>query len=452
MKFALWLLGLFAVATAAALFAGDNPGTVSVFFPPHRLDVSLNLALLALVGLLLVVHLALTSLRALLGLPLAAKQWRKHHRERAALQAMANGTAHFLAGRFTRAVRDAQTAVSQAQAFESDPFEDGHEYSLKQTHPVLPLAHWLSAEAHHALQNHGARNEQLQLALATSTRVERGLTLAEGLALRSARFALDDRDPQAALARLQQLPAGVRRRTAALRIQLRAARLSNLPDQALDVARALAKHGALSQQAAQSLRRSLAIDKLRQAADATSLLRSFDQLDNAEKALTDVVCAAAAALRELSERDGQAARAQRDHDRLSDAAHAQLIARGWLTPLLTSWATHTPAQRTVLARLAPWAFDPAADAHSASSANDGVNLLEQLLNRTPGDANLSFLCAQVFAQRKLWGKAAQAFAVAAPSLQDRDSARMAWLSLAQLAEQKGDAAAAQAALKKAAQS
>ena len=51
MRAALWLIGLFAMAVALALFAGENQGTVTVFWPPHRIDVSVNLALLLLVGL-----------------------------------------------------------------------------------------------------------------------------------------------------------------------------------------------------------------------------------------------------------------------------------------------------------------------------------------------------------------------------------------------------------------
>ena len=48
MRAALWLLVLFAVAVAIALFAGNNQGTVTLFWPPWRLDLSLNLVLLTL--------------------------------------------------------------------------------------------------------------------------------------------------------------------------------------------------------------------------------------------------------------------------------------------------------------------------------------------------------------------------------------------------------------------
>ena len=53
MRAAFWLLALFAIAAASALFAGNNQAVVTVFWPPHRVDVSFNLAILLLLGLVL---------------------------------------------------------------------------------------------------------------------------------------------------------------------------------------------------------------------------------------------------------------------------------------------------------------------------------------------------------------------------------------------------------------
>ena len=36
MRAALWFLALFGIAVAVALFAGNNQGTVTLFWPPHR--------------------------------------------------------------------------------------------------------------------------------------------------------------------------------------------------------------------------------------------------------------------------------------------------------------------------------------------------------------------------------------------------------------------------------
>ena len=69
MRAALWLLVLFGVAVASALFAGNNQGTVTLFWPPHRIDLSLNLVLLLLTLGFVTLYAALRALNALLALP-----------------------------------------------------------------------------------------------------------------------------------------------------------------------------------------------------------------------------------------------------------------------------------------------------------------------------------------------------------------------------------------------
>jgi HemY protein len=51
MRAALWFVALFGVAVASALLAGGNQSTVTVFWSPYRVDLSLNLVLLVLVVL-----------------------------------------------------------------------------------------------------------------------------------------------------------------------------------------------------------------------------------------------------------------------------------------------------------------------------------------------------------------------------------------------------------------
>ena len=58
MRAALWLLALFGVAVAAALFAGNNQGTVTLYWPPYRIDLSLNLVVLLLVSVTLATGLS----------------------------------------------------------------------------------------------------------------------------------------------------------------------------------------------------------------------------------------------------------------------------------------------------------------------------------------------------------------------------------------------------------
>ena len=49
MRATLWLVALFGVAVAVALFAGNNHNTVTLFWEPYRIDASFNLVLAALV-------------------------------------------------------------------------------------------------------------------------------------------------------------------------------------------------------------------------------------------------------------------------------------------------------------------------------------------------------------------------------------------------------------------
>ena len=123
------------------------------------------------------------------------------------------------------------------------------------------------------------RDAHLQLALGDSA--ERGASahpeLREGLQLRAAHWALQDRDAPAALARLAELPHGAQRRTLALRLRLKAARLDRRTLEALETARLLAKHRAFSDTAAYSIVRGLATDLLSEAHDPAQLLRAWAQ-------------------------------------------------------------------------------------------------------------------------------------------------------------------------------
>jgi HemY protein len=67
------------------------------------------------------------------------------------------------------------------------------------------------------------------------------------------------------------------------------------------------------------------------------------------------------------------------------------------------------------------------------------------------DARLAYLAGMACLSRQLWGKARQLLEQAAPALQDATLQRNAWRTLAVLAEQRGDEAAAGEAYKQAAQ-
>src|SRR6188768_1598520 len=111
MRAALWLLALFGIAVAIALFAGNNEGTVTVYWAPMRVDLSLNLVLLLLFAAFVVVYVAVRALSALFDMPRQALRWRTQQKERAMHGSMLDAMSNMLAGRFIRARKAAEAAL-----------------------------------------------------------------------------------------------------------------------------------------------------------------------------------------------------------------------------------------------------------------------------------------------------------------------------------------------------
>ena len=141
MRATLWLVALFGVAVAVALFAGNNQSTVTVYWPPYRVDLSLNMVLLLLFGAFAVLHAALRALAAMLDLPNQASRWRTQQKERAMHTALLDAMAHLLAGRFVRSGKAADLALAQEAALE------GSGEKLAQGVQVRALAHLVAAES-----------------------------------------------------------------------------------------------------------------------------------------------------------------------------------------------------------------------------------------------------------------------------------------------------------------
>jgi HemY protein len=420
MRAALWLLALFGVAVAIALFAGNNQGTVTLFWPPYRVDLSLNLVLLLLAGAFVFLHAALRAMTALFDLPSQALRWRNQQKERAMHAAMLDALSQLVAGRFLRSRKSAESALAQEKALAASGEKPANGAQIR------VLAHLLAAESAQALQDRASRDEHLRQALdqaalrPVSTAVQE---THEGALLRAARWALDDRDPQSAINWLADLPQGAARRTLALRIKLKAARQARQTGDALDTARLLAKHRAFSPMAAQSIVRGLAVDLLNGAHDTAQLQRAWDSLETDERLMPDLAIHAAQRMAALG-----------------GDAH---LARGWLLPVWERHATLGDSQRVKLVRALEAGLDTIDGAWLAR--------IESAHQQNPRDATLHYLAGMACMKRQLWGKAQQQLTQAALGLQDAALHRNAWRGLAQLAEQRGDTAAAADAWKRAAQ-
>ncbi|AVS66738.1 heme biosynthesis protein HemY [Paracidovorax avenae] len=422
MRAALWFLVLFGTAVAAALFAGNNQGTVTLFWPPYRVDLSLNFVLLLFFGGFAILYAALRALSALLELPGQARRWRVQQKERSMHAALLDALSQLLAGRFLRSRKAAMAALAQENALEAAGEAVPHGRQLR------TLAHLVAAESSHALQDRATREAHLRNALNNipARAPVSELELREGAQLRAARWSLDERDAATALEHLAALPQGAARRTLALRARLKATRLSHQTQEALETARLLGKHRAFSPAAAQSIVRGLAIELLNGAHDPAQLQQTWMAFEPAERAMPELAIHAAQRLTALGGDHGQV--------------------RTWLLP---AWERMVDAA------------DPLPDAHALKlvrvlesnlDALDAAWLarIESAQQANPRDARLQYLSGMACLRRQLWGKAQQLFTQAAQQLDEGPLRCRAWRHLAELAEQRGDTEAAATAWKHAA--
>jgi HemY protein len=429
MRAALWLITLFALASAGAWLAGNNQGTVSVFWFPHRVDISLNLVLLLVFGVVVLAVLAQRGIAAFLALPKRAQRWRLQQKERASHAALFDAIGHLMAGRFLRARKAAEQALAKEKLLRDAGVTLEHAVSLR------TLAHIMAAEASHALQDKALRQSHLEQALA-QTREQGSLgperhALAEGAQLRAARWLLDDRDAPACLAQLNALPPAVGRRTAAMRLHLKAARLAGQPAQALETATLLAKHRAFSPLAAQSLVSRLILELLGQTHDTDALQRVWKSLTPSQRLMPEV-----------------AAQAVMCWLRLGGTSQT---ARQWLQdlwiPLQANPAVWSEDQLLQVVQ----AFEACLPSVDAADALVWLSRMESAQQAQPRAAHLQYLAGMLCLRHSLWGKAQSLLTQAVKNLQAPALQRKAWMALAELAEQRQNPTEAAAAWKHAAQ-
>jgi HemY protein len=423
MRAALWFLALFGMAVAIALFAGNNQGTITLFWPPYRVDVSLNLVLLLLGLLFFILHVALRALAALFAIPVQAQRWRLQHHERALHTALLDALSHLVAGRFIRAKKAAEAVLAR----ESAMAHSGE--TLTYSARLRAVSHLLAAESAQVLQDKTGRETHFRQALEQASRRDAQETR-EGVQLRAARWALEDRDAPAALQWLDELPQGAARRTLALRLRLKAARMARKTRLALETARLLAKHRAFSEIAAVGIVRGLALEYVATAYDPDQMQTVWRQLDEAERSWPEVAVAACRRMLELGGDVGTAI--------------------NWLLPVWERMVAQTDAltdaQRVAVTQALESGFALAAGTPDAQ----WLTRIEQAQMANPADAVLQYLAGITCLRLQLWGKAQQLLKQALPRLQDAALERSAWMALAELAEQRGDAAGATQSWKSAA--
>ncbi len=399
MRFIVWLIVLFVVAVVAAGTLGTNEGLVTVYFRHWRIELSLNLFLLLVVGTCLAIMATMRTVDSLVTLPRRAREWRALQRERAAQRALREALAEYFGARYSRAHKAAERALALQEG--TPALVDDADFRI--------LAQLLATASLHRLQDFPRRQEAIDR-LSSLVASQPLRSVSEGSRLMLVEWALDDREADRALELLAALPPGVARRTQALRLKLQAARLGRQPLKALNTAHLLANHRAFSPEAARGLLRSLAFSVLDGARDAEQLRRQWTELEPGDR--RDPAVIARAAQRAVALGAPEDAR--------------QWLALGW------DDLAKLPADERALLAVA------LAEA-SAGIGPDWLQRVENASSAWPQDAAMNAAAALVYAERHLWGKARRPLeqAVQAATLEPR-TRRRACVALATLLREAGD--------------
>ena len=77
MRGLLWLLTLFALAVGIALAAHFNDGYLLLVLPPYRAEISLNFAIVLILGIFVMLYALLRAAALTLSLPRRVRQYRE---------------------------------------------------------------------------------------------------------------------------------------------------------------------------------------------------------------------------------------------------------------------------------------------------------------------------------------------------------------------------------------
>ncbi len=219
MRFFIWLLILFASAIGLAVLARFNPGNVVLFYPPYRVDLSLNFFVVLLVAVFALLLAIFTAIRATLAMPRRVEQYRATRQLRESGRALNESLQSFLEGRFGRSEKLAERAL------------------LSPDH--AGLAALIGARAAQRLQQPSRRDDWLEKAqIDDNLRTARLMTTVELLAE-------DVKETDVALEALQALNNAGIRHTQALKLALKVHQNARNWPEVLRLVRLLDKHKSL---------------------------------------------------------------------------------------------------------------------------------------------------------------------------------------------------------------
>ena len=380
MRFFLWVLALMATAIGIAVTARFNPGNVVLFYPPYRMDLSLNFFVVLMAALFVLLYAVVRAVRATMRMPARVAEYRQRKRERDGNKGLRDALKALFEGRFGHAEKAALRAAE-----------------LPENAGVAAL---IGARAAHRMRQHARRDQWVaRIVDDPAMKTARLMTMTELL--------VDDHQPEAALAAVRELNASGTRHIHALQWSLKAEQQAKNWPEVLRLVRSLDKHKALHPALSARLRELAYTDLLSDKThDAESLMRVWSTIPSVDRVKPYVACRAATALN-----------ARGLHD------EARLVAE---ESLKANWD-----ERVVRAYR-----DAAAPAGTAALLAQIEHCEAWLLGR-PNDADLALTLGSLCLKQKLWGKAQRYLEQALSDATDPPMVREAHLKLAQLHEALG---------------
>ena len=380
MRLLLWLVALMAAAIGVAVTARFNPGNVVFFYPPHRIDMSLNLFVVLTVALFIVMYGMLRALRATVAMPGKVAAYRQRKRERDGNKGLRDALKALFEGRFGHAEKAAMRAAEL-------PENAG-------------LAALIGARAAHRMCQSSRRDNWLAgVVNDTSLKTARLMTMTELL--------VDDHQPEAALDAVAELNASGQRHIHALQWSMKAHQQAKNWPEVLRLVRSLDKHKALHP-ALSSRLRELAYEALLSDSshDAESIMRVWSTVPSADRVKPYIAARAATALN-----------ARGLHEEARATAEEALRVE-WDDRVVRAYR------------------DAAAGAGSASLLTQ-IEHCETWIKQRPTDAELALTLGSLCLKQKLWGKAQRYLEQALSDATEARMVREAHLKLAQMHEALG---------------
>ena len=250
MRALLWILGLFAVAVGLVIAARYNNGYVLAVLPPRRAELSLNLAIILVLGVFVVAYAVVRAVIIIATMPSRVRAFQKRRSEVRARATFNEALINFFEGRFGRAEKAAAAALKAGES------------------PALSAI--LAARAAHGMRAFATRDKYLARSIGADPEDDAMTLMAQ------AEMLLDERRYYDALDVLKRLP---EKHTAALRLELRAQQMAMNWERVLALIPQLEKRRVFERPVVAQLRRQAVIESIkRKAVDDKSLREYWDRL------------------------------------------------------------------------------------------------------------------------------------------------------------------------------